>query len=186
MAMIDTSKIEGYESMTAEEKLAALESVEFDLSGYVSKDTADKYASEAAQYKRQLKERMSAEEAEKAQRDEDQKALKEELENLRRERSIDQTTARFMGLGFDEKLAAETAKAYVDGDSETVFKNQAKFLVDREKAIKAEVIRNTPTPPAGNGDNKISKEDFQKMNLVEKQKFAVENPERYKEFYGGN
>lgn len=66
MAKIDTSKIEGYESMTAEEKLAALESVEFDLSGYVSKDTADKYASEAAQYKRQLKERMSAEEAEKA------------------------------------------------------------------------------------------------------------------------
>ena len=46
---VDVSKIEGYESMSAEEKLKAIESYEFaepDYSGYVTKDTFDKTASE--------------------------------------------------------------------------------------------------------------------------------------------
>ena len=41
MANIDTSKIEGYENMTAEEKVQALESFSIadpDYSGYVKKD----------------------------------------------------------------------------------------------------------------------------------------------------
>ena len=55
MANIDTSKIEGYENMTAEEKVQALEAYAIadpDYSGYVKKDTFDKTASELAQAKR--------------------------------------------------------------------------------------------------------------------------------------
>ena len=57
---IDFSSIEGYENMTAEEKLAALEAMDIpepDYSGWVKKDVADKYASEAAGYKKQLREK---------------------------------------------------------------------------------------------------------------------------------
>lgn len=59
MAKIDTSTIAGYADMTTEQKLKALESMTVpdavDLSKYVSKETFDKKASEAADTSRQLK-----------------------------------------------------------------------------------------------------------------------------------
>ena len=62
MANIDTSKIEGYAEMTAEQKVEALEKYSIadpDYSGYVKKDLFDKTASELAQSKKDLKARMS-------------------------------------------------------------------------------------------------------------------------------
>ena len=59
---IDFTKIEGFETMTAEEKLAAIEAMELpdpDMSGFVKKDLLDRANSEAANYKRQLREKMS-------------------------------------------------------------------------------------------------------------------------------
>jgi len=106
-----------------------------------------------------------------------------ELEQLRAEKVIDQNTAKFLTLGYDEKLARETAKALATGETEVVFKNHAKFLVDREKALRAEILKSTPTPPAGDGAEKKSRDDFKKMTLAEKQQFARENPEQYKDFY---
>ena len=63
---IDTSKIEGYEQMSAEEKLQALEMYELDTTGYVKKDVFDKTSSEVATLKKQLKERMTQEELQDA------------------------------------------------------------------------------------------------------------------------
>ena len=68
MAKIDVSTIEGYEEMTAEEKLAALEGFELpepDYTGYVKKELFDKASSEIAGYKKQIFEKMTAEEVEK-------------------------------------------------------------------------------------------------------------------------
>ena len=67
----------------------------------------------------------------------------------------------------------------------TVFKNQAAFVAEREKSMKADLLKSTPVPPAGSGEKAPSKEEFQKMSLLEKTKFATEHPEIYKEFYGG-
>lgn len=59
MATIDTSTIEGFDGMTADEKVAALLGVQIpdavDLSGYVKKDIFDSKASEAATLAKQLK-----------------------------------------------------------------------------------------------------------------------------------
>ena len=183
---IDFSSIEGYESMTAEEKLAALEAFEIpepDYTGFVKKDLLDRANSEAANYKKQLREKMTQDEQEAAKQKEELAAVKEELETLRHEKAVTDMTKRWMGVGYSEELATATAKASAEGDMDTVFKNHAKFLADREKAIKAEVLKSTPTPPAGDGDKKKTKEDFAKMSLAEKQKFALENPEAYKEIY---
>ena len=185
MAKITTS-IEGYENMSAEEKLAALEALDLtepDYSGWVKKDIADKYASEAAGYKRQLKEHMSQEEQEAAKRDEEWNAMKAELEALRQKEAISDMTKRWMGVGYSEELATATAKAMAEGEIDTVFKNHAKFLADREKALKAELLKGTPTPPAGDGEKKPTKDDIKNMTLAEKQKFATENPEAYREMY---
>ena len=70
---IDTSTIEGFESMTAEQKVEALLKVEVpekvDLAGYVKKDLFDKTASELAEAKKAAKAKMTEEEAAAAERD---------------------------------------------------------------------------------------------------------------------
>lgn len=185
MAKINTSAIEGYENMTAEEKLAALEAMDLPDVDKM-KSALDKATSEAAGYKKQLRERMTKDEAEEAERSAREAAIQKELEQLRAEKVVDQHTAKFLGLGYDEKLARETATALASGEHELVFKNHAKFLADREKALRAEILKSTPTPPAGDGAVKKSKEDIQKMTLAEKQAFFRENPDQYKEVYGGN
>ena len=119
MAKIDFSKIEGYESMTVEEKLAALEAMELPDSaeGEVArlKAAVDKATSEAAGYKKQLRERMSEEEAAKAKAAEDMASVMAELENLRAEKAVSEYTAQFMGIGYDEALAKATAQAIQKG-----------------------------------------------------------------------
>jgi hypothetical protein len=91
-----------------------------------------------------------------------------------------------MGIGYDEALAKATATALQKGDMQAMFKNHAKFVQDRDKVLKAEMLKNTPTPPAGDGNKAFTKEDFAKMSLSEKAKFAAEHPEKYNEIYGGN
>ena len=186
MAKIDFSKIENYENMTAEEKLAALEALDLpdpDFTGWVKKDLLDKATSEAAGYKKQLRERMSEDEAAKQKADEERAEIMAELESLRADKAIGEYTTQFMGLGYDETLAKSTAAAIQKGDMTTMFKNHAKFVVEREKAMKAELLKNTPTPPAGDGSGTMTKADFMKLSLIDKQKFAAENPKQYEEFY---
>ena len=185
MAKINTSAIEGYENMSAEEKLAALESMDLPDVDKI-KSALDKATSEAAGYKKQLRERMTEDEAKAAKDAEEREAILKELDELRAEKVIGQHTAKFLGLGYDEKLARETATALANGDTEVVFKNHAKFIADREKAVKAEILKKTPTPPAGDGAEKKTRDDFKKMTLAEKQAFARENPEMFNEFIGGN
>ena len=189
MAKIDISKIDGYESMSAEEKLAALEALEIpdpDFTGFVKKELLEKANSEAANYKKQLRERMSEDEAAKAKAAEDMASVMEELERYRAKDAINEYTTQFMEIGYDSALAKATAQAIQKGDMAAMFKNHAKFVAEREKALKAELLKETPAPPAGDGTKGVNKEMFSKMTLLEKQKFAQENPEQYKEFYGGN
>ena len=186
MEKIDITKIEGYADMTAEEKLAALEGLELpdpDYTGWVKKDLLDKATSQAADYKKQLRERMGAEEAAKAKADEDMATIMAELEALKTEKAVSEYTTQFMSLGYDEALAKSTAAAIQKGDMTTMFKNHSAFVVARDKAMKAELLKQTPAPPAGDGSGTMTKDTFKKMSLVEKQKFATENPEQYKALY---
>ena len=141
--------IENYENMTVEEKLAALEAYEPDMSGFVTKAQLDKVASEAASYKKQLREKMSAEEEKAAREAEERTALQARVEELERERTISTYTNSFLSMGYDEELAKETAEALVTGDMDIVFANQKTFALNREKALRAEILKSTPRPAAG-------------------------------------
>ena len=179
-------QIENYESMTPEEKVAALEAYEPDMSGFVSKATFDKTASDLAAAKKSLREKMSEDEAKAAKAAEDQAALMAELEALRTEKLIGGYTNSYLTMGYEANLAKSTAEALAKGDMDTVFKNQKAHADAREKALRTELLKGTPSPAAGKTDTGMTKEKFSKMTLLEKQKFATENPEQYKEFYGGN
>ena len=189
MAKIDVSRIEGYENMTPEQKLAALEAFEYD--DHASeldrlKNTVTKANSEAAEWRRKHNALLDDDEK---KRQEDAEKLEEalrKLEILESEKAVSEYTAQFLSIGYDKKLAESTAAALHKGDMSVMFKNHALFVAERDKAMKAELLKSTPTPPAGEGDKGVTKEDFKNMNLAEIAKFARENPERYKEFYGGN
>ena len=183
---IDTTMIPNFGTLPKEAQEAILK-MEFadapDMSQFVAKSTFDKKASEAAELGRQLKSRMTEEEQAKAKQAEDMAAMQAELEQLRTDKAVSEYTSQFLGIGYGEELAKATAVALQKGDMQTLFKNHMKFTTDRDKALKAELLRSTPVPPAGDGRTGLSKEDFQKMSLADKQKYAAENPEQYKEFY---
>jgi hypothetical protein len=191
MAKIDVSKIEGYENMTPEEKLVALEAFEYDdntseLERY--KNAVSKANSEASEWKKKHNALLTADDKEKQERDEELTNLRKELEELKKEKAITSYKAKFLGLGYDESLAEATAFALAEGDMDSVFANQKKHNETREKTIKADLLKKTPTPPGGEGGDTMTKDKLKKMSSQERYKYSVEHPEEYKKLYdnGGN
>lgn len=184
MANIDTSKIEGYAEMSAEDKVKALEAYVIsdpDYSGYVKKDTFDKTASELAKVKKDLQARMTEEEKAKAEAEAELQKYKEQAESLQREKNIAENKAKFISLGYDDALAQETAEALEKGDYSTVFKNQQTVIENVKKIAKGEANASV-TPPngkAGEGDKTITKEQFEKMSVAEMTELYQTNPELY-------
>ena len=187
MAQIDTSKIEGYENMTAEEKVKAFESFNIpdpDYSGYVKKEVFDKKASEAAALAQDLKARMTEEERAKAEHDAEVAEYKTKYEELQREKNIAKNKAEFISAGYDEALAQETAEALEKGDYATVFKNQKAVIENVKKIAKGEAAASVPTPAgkADEGAKTVTKEQFNKMTFAERQALYESNRELYDEF----
>lgn len=138
------------DDMTAAEVAAAL--ADYDpTAGLIKKDLFDKTASELAAAKKQLKEKMTADEQAEAERKAKEEQMANRLAELERDKAVSEHKARFLGLGFDEALAASTAKALADGDMDTVFANQKKHQEAQEKALRAQLLQETPKPPAGSG-----------------------------------
>lgn len=185
MPKIDIAKIENYATMTAEEKLAALEAYEFEADATDAeklKAAVSKANSEAAELKRKLKEKQTDDERKEAERLEAETAIKAELEALRKDKTISDSKSKFLSLGYDEKLAADTAQALANGDMEKVFVNQGVYIENVKKSERASALAGDPKPPAGKG-SAMTKEQFSSMSLPEKQKLATESPELYQTFY---
>lgn len=192
MGKIDTSKIEGFADMSPEQKLAALEAYESeepDLSGHVKKDVFDKTASELALVKKQLREKMTADEQKEKDEAEKREKLETDYNALLKKVTVSDNKAKLLGLGYDESLAGETAEAMANGELDKVFANQKKHLDSLEKKIRADVLKDTPKPgkdtvPGGGGEA-LTKEQFDAMGYSDRLKMFNEQPDLYKEFTGG-
>lgn len=178
---IDTRKIEGYETMTAEEKVQALESHDFD--GWVEKKVFDDAAREASDYKKKWKATLTEKEQLEIEEAEKRKEMEDRLKQLEDEKQMASYTAKYVGLGYDNDLASETARALLDGDMDKVFSNQQKFAETKEAELKKQMLEDTPKPPAGSSETKMTKDEFRKLSLADKQAFAMSNPDEYKELY---
>ena len=178
--------IENYENMTPEEKLAALEAYDPEKDGFVSKATFDKKASEASELGKQLKSRMSEEEAKAAKDAEERAALLARVEQLEHEKAVNSYVNSYLAMGYDEKTARASAEALAKGDMETVFAHQKTHIENREKTLKAELLKETPPPDGGKSDGGMTIEKLRKMSPQERYEFSVANPDQYKTLYGGN
>lgn len=154
MAKIDTTKIEGYENMSVEEKLAALTDFEIDTSGMVSKATLDKATADAAEWKRKYNSTLSEAEQARIAAEEAQKATNDRLAELERKDKISTTKDKYIASGFTVELAQATAEAFVDGNMDVVLANLTKHATDVANAVKDKDLHDTPAPPAS-GDSKV-------------------------------
>lgn len=147
MAKIDTTQIEGYESMTAEEKLKALEGFEYEDNAAElqnQKNLLTKANKEAAEWKRKHNELLSDDERNKQAREEEITNLRNQVAELQKKELLSSHKASFLALGYDDALAEETATAMVEGDTAKVFANQQKFLTAHDKNFEAELLKKTP------------------------------------------
>ena len=178
------------EGMTIEEINTALKDIELptDNSAEIDrlKAALSKSNSEAADYRKQLREKMSAEEVKAKEDAEKYEEVVKERDALLHEKTILGHKTKYLSLGYDETLANETAEAMVNGEIEKVFANQKKHLESVEKKIRADVLKDTPKPEGGKGSDEITKEKFSKMSITEQYKYSIEHPEEYKKLYGGN
>ena len=196
MANINTESIAGFSEMTADQKVEALLSVEIpdevDLSGYVKKSVFDAKAAEASSLSKQLKGKMTEDEQRKAAEEEAKQAeaqkfadLENKYNELLKASTLKEHTSSLTGLGFDDKLAGETASAIVEGDSAKLFANMKKFLGEYEKAIEKKLMDKTPGPGGSGGagdDGKDKSVEFAK-NLAQKRNVTNKSFEEIMKHY---
>lgn len=150
-----TEKIEGYAEMSAEDKLKALEEFEIeapkDNSEEVTrlKTALSKANSDAAEWKRQFREKQTEQERAEAERAEREKAVEEELRGLRRDKSVSGYETQYLALGYTKELAKKAAEATADGDAATLMECQQEFLDAKTKEIEANALNKQPTLTPG-------------------------------------
>lgn len=157
---VDTSKIKGFDALDENAKKALaeieVEVPEPDYTGYVKKEVFDKKASEAADLSKQLKSKMTESELAEAENAKQLLDMKTELANLKKEKTISGYKAKYLGLGYDEQHALESAQALAEGDMEKVFAIQKAFIEGTKKEATAKALNTqpelTPGKPATQAD----------------------------------
>ena len=155
MPTIDTSTIEGFDTMTDSDKLSALLKFEIpdkvDLSQYVAKSVFDKTASELADKKKALNDRMTEDERTKSEAETQMKDLQTKYDALLKESTISKYKAEYLAQGYSDELAGKAAQAMAEGDTAKVFEYAKTAKAEFEKTLKAELLKKTPKPGSNDG-----------------------------------
>lgn len=113
------------------------------------KASFDKSASETAEYKRKLADHLTAEEKAKMEREQADKELREELEQLRNDKRISNYTAKLVSTGISADVASGLATNLPDGIPDQFFDGIKKFITDLSAQIKADLLKEQPKLSAG-------------------------------------
>lgn len=181
MAKADVTQIEGYESMTPEQKVAALENYEFnDHAKELEKaqSAISKANSEAAEWKRKHNALLSEDEQKKAAADEEKEAMAKRIAELERDKVESSFKAHFLELGYEAELAANSAKALVENDTKSLFEAQKKFLEAHDKAYKAQLMTSGDLKPAA-GNTAGDLASYEKLLAEAKEKNDLSAMARY-------
>ena len=153
---IDTAKIENYETMSAEDKLKALEEYEFETPAPKENDEVTKLKaalskanSDAAEWKRQFREKQTEAERAEAERKEREAAVEDELRTLRRDKSVSGYVAQYLALGYTQELALKAAEATADNDAATIMSCQQEYIESNTKELEAAALNKQPSITPG-------------------------------------
>lgn len=172
MAKIDTKSIEGFDAMSAEEKLNALLGYEFeapkqDESAELTRvrSALNKASGEAAEYKRQLREKQTEAEREAADRLEHENALQEQLNAYKARERVSTYKAQYMSIGYDAATAEALANATPDGMTDDFFATQKTFLDQQKQTLLSEALNRQPKPSVGTPPTMSDAEKTELANL---------------------
>lgn len=113
------------------------------------KKAFDKSASETAEYKRQLKARMSEEEKNKAEMEEKYQIMEKENADMKKQIAVSDLTAKFIASGLDTETAKKTAQAAYDGKIDSVIQAYSEKIATVKDTVKAELMADTPSITGG-------------------------------------
>lgn len=154
---------------TAEEKLVELEAklAEAEAQNKNLKATLSEKNSENATKKREIEEwknkyNSTLDEAQQAElkRKEIEEERNRRLEELERKAMVSDYKAMYLSLGYSDELAQKSAEAKYDKNDDVLFANQKAFLEEKEKAIRAELIKEQPSITKG---SPLSTKDVEKV-----------------------
>ena len=146
MAKIDTTQIEGYAEMTAEQKLAALEKMDIpekvDLAGYVKKSVFDAKASEAAAASRELKSLKAANLTEEQKLQQAREEFEKEKLSFTKERNATKIKGIFGAAGLkEEAYAALPISDFTDETAALAFANSIVTMLSASQAAGEKAAR---------------------------------------------
>lgn len=159
---------------------ALYEQSQSDLSRY--KGSIDKLTSENAEYKRKERERMTDEDKRNAELAEKEKHYAE----IERENALYKYKASLGSIIKDEKVLAEVAECYANGDIALAIGKQNAYLAkertELEKTIKAELLQQNPQPnPQNNGGAVMTKEEIMAVtDPIQRQQLIAQNINLFK------
>ena len=113
------------------------------------KAALSKANSEAAEYKRQLREKQTEQERAEAERLDQERQMREELESLRKEKQVSDLTAKCAALNFEPDLAAQTANALADGNMDGLFDCLKAFVEATKTRLNNEALNRQPALSTG-------------------------------------
>lgn len=148
------------------------------------KATVDKSSSEAADYKKKWKATLDENQQKELAKEESDKALREELELLRRERDFGNAEKAFLKLGYAEELASKAAEAQLNGDFDSLMEIQKTHIEKISKDAIAKATKSMAIPPTDNDGKTISKEQFDKMSLEERSNLYQKDKDLYLSLVG--
>ncbi len=148
------------------------------------KKLQEKAASEAAEYKKQLRAKQSADEIALQEKAEKEAERDEQFKQLLKENEVNKLEKNFLALGYPEDKANLAAIAQYDGDTDTLFKIQSEMQQALVKQKEAEWLKSRPEVSTGAGDEKpaITREQFEKLGYSARVEFKRKYPQTYKAY----
>lgn len=179
--VIETEPVETEPTETPES--AEIAKLKADLAK--QKAAMDKATKEAADYKKQLRAKQSAEDIAAEEAREAAEARDKELADLRKRFAVAETSKKVMAFIGDEATATSVAEyLYGAEDVDAVLTAIQKAWTAKEKALRIEYGK-IPAPGVGNGDGPIiTKEELDGLGYMDRLKFATEHPDEYNRLMG--
>ena len=110
-----------------------------------------------------------------------EKELEEKIKAFEHERLLNETSKQLAS----KNLPVQFAEMLKGNDAEKTFENiqlfEVKFNEALEKAVTERLKGNVPKTTTSSSNASVTKEDFKKMNMMQRQKLYVENRELYNE-----
>lgn len=180
-----SSKTPEKSSNTKSEKTAEEQIAEMRVQMAKLKRATDRATAEASNYKKQLREKQSADEIALQEKAEAEAKRDEEFNEMKKKLEIHDLTENFMSLGYDKNLALKAANASYENDREELFRIQTEFMNAHDNALKSELYKTIPELNAGVGadrDCPVTKEQFAKMGYTARVEFKQKYPDMYKKY----